>query len=95
MQREPLVSGTVVAAGYDAAKQVLELEFKSGRVYQFDGVPAGVYQWLLRTPEKGAYVSRMINGRYAYRDVTPALGPAGDLEAILRASLRQLEPEQP
>ncbi|MET0386691.1 MAG: KTSC domain-containing protein [Polyangiales bacterium] len=97
MDRAALDSQAVVSAGYEPQSQTLELEFSTGRIYQYDGVPASVYQWLLRTKSKGSYVSRMINGRYGYRDVSPSQRRAehtsdADLEAVLRASLRDREP---
>jgi hypothetical protein len=92
MERSPLASRTVLSAGYDAERQVLELEFSSGRVYQYDGVPPATYDWLLRTSSKGGFVTRMINGRYPYRDVTQAKSEPVDLEAALRASLAPNEP---
>ena len=96
MERIALRSRVIVFAGYDAETQTLELEFASGRIYRYRGVPRGAYDWLLRAPSKGAYVSRMINGRYAHEDVTPcaetsehALGDA------LRASLRERTRSEP
>lgn len=94
MERTKLASTSVASAGYDAATSVLEIEFSSGRIYQFDGVPKGVFDWLLRTPSKGSYVSRMINDRYPYRDVTPAASSGEaevDLVQQLQDSLRRLE----
>lgn len=89
MKRAPLVSSVVVSAGYEPERERLELEFASGRVYQYEGVPLGVYLWLLRTPSKGSFVSRMIDDRYPYRDVTPVAEPSDEaLERALRASLR-------
>lgn len=92
MERTPLQSRAVVSAAYDATNETLELEFASGRIYQYDGVPQGAYDWLLRAPSKGAFVSRMINDRYAYRDVTPPRADAEpdpqDLAEALRASIR-------
>lgn len=87
MQRSPLASRAVVAAAYDAAGHILELEFTSGRIYQYEDVPPSAYEWLLRTRSKGTYVSRMINGQYAYRDVTPLVDDLLDLETTLRRSL--------
>jgi hypothetical protein len=92
MDRSPLASRAVVSAGYDAASGTLELEFLSGRIYQYEDVPASAYEWLLRTRSKGTYVSRMINGQYSYRDVTPRLEDLGDLLAKLRASLVDPDP---
>lgn len=90
MERTPLSSSAVVSAAYDPKSQTLELEFSSGRIYQYADVPQGAYDWLLRSESKGAFVSRMINDRYAYRDVTPVPEPSSEeLIEALRASLRE------
>jgi hypothetical protein len=86
MERVALKSHVIVSAGYDAATRVLELEFASGRIYQYADVPSGTFEWLLRAPSKGGFVTRMINGQYLHRDVTPASETA-DLSEALRASL--------
>lgn len=98
MLRERLASNAIVSAGYDAATRELELEFRSGHVYRYEGVPASVHGWLLRTRNKGVFVRRMITGRYPERPVTPVtegsgagvLSEAPSLEDALRASLEQL-----
>lgn len=77
----------MASVGYDDGARVLEVEFRTGRIYQYAGVPRSVYDWLLRTPDKGAYVARMIVDRYEYRDVTPPPADVQDLGAALRASL--------
>ena len=88
MERIPLDSRAVASAGYDEATQTLEIEFCSGRIYQYQGVPRGAYDWLIRSPSKGGYVSRMINDHYPYRDVTPVASPEPtDLADALRRSL--------
>ena len=94
MERVALTSRALQSAGYDSATQVLEVEFRSGRIYQYDDVPRSVFEWLLKTPNKGAYVARMVTNRYAFRDVTPA-GPEAtqDLDAALRASLHLPKPD--
>jgi hypothetical protein len=93
MERTKFASTSVASAGYDAATRVLEIEFSSGRTYQFDGVPQGVFDWLVRTPGKGSYVSRMINDRYPYRDVTRAASSDVEVDLVqqLQDSLRRLE----
>ena len=88
MERTPLRSRAIVSAGYDAETRALEIEFSSGRIYRFSDVPAGVYEWLVRVPNKGIYIARSITGRYAYEDVTnPPDGAHADLESLLAASL--------
>jgi len=89
MERQPLRSRAVVSAGYDAATRALDIEFSSGRVYRFSDVPASVFEWLLRVPNKGVYIARTITGHYAYADVTgsPSGDDAPDLATLLERSL--------
>ena len=95
MQREPLESKAIVSAGYDEATQQLLLEYRSGHVYRYEGVPAAVHSWLLRTKNKGGFVRRMIIGRYPEHPVVDAVPgesapDEGSLEQALRASLERL-----
>lgn len=95
MDRSPLDSSTITAAAYDDAAQLLEIEFRTGRVYQFEGVPRGVYDWLVRTPSKGAYFARMINNRYPFREVSERENPdEPDLTQLLTDSVRWLRDKQ-
>ena len=96
MERTPLASGAVASAGYDDATLVLEIEFTSGRIYQYAAVPRSVFDWLLRTPNKGSYVTRMISERYTYRDITaPANVEEPDLMQQLQDSVRMLQDQKP
>jgi hypothetical protein len=87
-------SKAIVSVGYDDETQTLELEFRSasgagaGSVYRYRAVPRSVFEWLLRTPNKGVFVARQITGRYAFESVpvTPAT-PEAALEETLRRSL--------
>jgi hypothetical protein len=73
MQRMGLPSRSIRSAGYDAERQTLELEFSSGGVYEYFDVPASVYDWLLRVPNKGRYVTKMVSNRYRFRIHGPEL----------------------
>lgn len=89
MQRTGLPSRSIRSAGYDAERQTLELEFSSGGVYEYFDVPASVYDWLLRVPNKGRYVTKMISNRYRFRIHAP---DAPRQQPGLRSSLEdQLE----
>jgi len=90
MQHQPFRSRAVVSAGYDPAARRLEIAFTSGRRYEFFEVPESVYQWFVRAKSKGTFVTRLINDKYRYREITGSPQPE-DLEAALRASLDQLE----
>jgi hypothetical protein len=89
MQRTPVSSQAITSVGYDASKLELEIEFRGGRVYRYRGVPSDVHQFLLRTPDKGSYVNRVVAKAFAYSEAdAPALEQ--DLSAALEASLRKL-----
>ena len=60
-------STTLAAVGYDEARELLQLEFCSGAVYLYFGVPLTVHQALLDAPSKGRYFNRAIRRRYSYR----------------------------
>ncbi len=64
MEREPVQSSTIQAIGYDPAAQVLEIEFQSGRVYQYRDVPPAVAATLRAAPSAGAYFSRHVRNNY-------------------------------
>jgi len=40
MKRAPVASSSLRSLGYDAAQQVLEVEFASGALYRYEQVPA-------------------------------------------------------
>ena len=64
-------STTLSTVAYDAERELLQLEFRHGTIYQYFSVPADVHEALLSAPSKGSYFNRLIRGRFAY-----AMGPA-------------------
>jgi KTSC domain-containing protein len=101
VERVRLRSKAVVSAGYDAATRQLELEFRSGHVYRYEGVAPTVFEWLLRIENKGGFVRRMIQGKYPESALGReeqgrqhrgqlAAADGASLEDALRASLEQL-----
>lgn len=66
MRTVPVESSTLAAVGYDAVRKLLQLEFRSGAVYQYFGVPAAIYESLLNATSKGSFFNRSIRGRFPY-----------------------------
>lgn len=85
MERTAVESNSLRSVGYDAESTELEVEFHSGRVYRFEGVPESLHDWLMRSPGKGGFFNRMIRDRFPFRDVTE--GPVQDLADALRRSI--------
>lgn len=87
-----MTSKSIRSVGYDAEQRRLQIEFHTGRTYEYDDVPGSVFDWLMRVKNKGRFVTRMISPRFAYRELgSPAAAVAADLEHALVASLRELE----
>jgi hypothetical protein len=66
VERIPLASEALSSVGYDPARRVLEVEFTSGRVYQYFEVPQREVQRLLDAPSQGAYFTDRVRDRYRY-----------------------------
>jgi lysyl-tRNA synthetase class 2 len=65
-------STTLRTVGYDAERQLLQIEFHNRSIYQYFEVPATVYQELLKAPSKGAYFNRSIRSRFDFTLVKAA-----------------------
>ncbi len=70
MERIPVQSSNLASVGYDATSSTLEIEFHSGGIYQYDGVPQEIYDGLLSADSKGKYFHRNIkNAGYPYTKI--------------------------
>jgi hypothetical protein len=62
MKRVPVQSSNVRSVGH--AGRMLEVEFKTGAVYQFENVHPNTIRGLLKAPSKGKYLWRNVRGKY-------------------------------
>lgn len=69
----PLSSTTLASAAYDSQQQVLQLEFRSGAMYQYFDVPESIYQELLLADSHGTYFNYHIRDAFPFLLVRPAL----------------------
>jgi len=69
MNRTSVRSSNIRSVGYDPASLTLEVEFHSGSIYQYSGVPETIYQGFMRAASKGSYFHNHIKGRYPGRQV--------------------------
>jgi hypothetical protein len=68
MERVNVVSSNINSVGYEESSNTLEIEFKSGSVYQYFNVPQEVYNELLQDSSIGRYFIRNIRDTYrSYR----------------------------
>ena len=69
MERITVASSNVRSIGYDACSLTLEVEFKSGSIYQYIGVPQSEYESLMNAPSIGKYLNNYIKGHYRFVQV--------------------------
>ena len=69
MDKQHVSSSTVVSIGYDARTRTLEIEFGSGRVYQYYEVPDRMHAEIMQAPSKGRFFNTYIRNAYAFSRV--------------------------
>ena len=66
MDRQPVRSSNIRSVGYEEVARMLEVEFHSGGVYRYSGVPEMVYRCLMRAVSKGSYFHQHIKDQYPF-----------------------------
>lgn len=69
VERQPVKSVILNSVGYDAGTKILEIEFQTGLVYRYSGVPVKVYEDLMHSSEMGKYFSEKIRPRFHTKQV--------------------------
>ena len=70
-------SSRLATIACDRTRELLQVEFNSRALYQYVGVPAAVYEGLLRAFSKGHYCNQAIRGKFPYsRTSRPGTGAA-------------------
>jgi KTSC domain len=64
MDRIRVSSTNIRSIGYDEGSQTLEVEFKSGGIYDYAGVPKNVHQRFMAAPSKGRFFDSSIKDKY-------------------------------
>jgi hypothetical protein len=69
LERHAVKSLILRSVGYDDSTKILEIEFHSGLVYQYLGVPLKVYTDLMRSGEVGKYFSEKVRTQFRTKQV--------------------------
>lgn len=64
MNRNPVKSSNLKSVGYNASTQTLEVEFKNGAVWHYEGVPQAKYDDMIEAESIGSYFSHNIRGKF-------------------------------
>ena len=69
MDRAPVSSSSIKSIGYDPPTSTLEVEFKSGWVYQYFSIPSDVFAQLMSASSKGRYFDQKIKDTYKFERI--------------------------
>ena len=69
LSREPIFSSTIAALGYNEECEILEVEFVSGALYRYHGVPVDVHDALCAARSKGKFFNEHIKDCYPWEQV--------------------------
>lgn len=69
MERIPVDSSNISSIGFDEESNTLEVEFRSGAIYQYFDVPLAVFEGLSDADSKGQYFAQHIKGYYRYVNI--------------------------
>ena len=69
MRRQPVTSSSIHSVGYDPQSRILEIEFHSDGVYQYEDVSQDIYDALMAATSKGQYFTERIRDHYSWRRI--------------------------
>jgi KTSC domain-containing protein len=69
MNRTGVTANGIAQVGYEDGSEILEIEFSSGKVFQFFNVPQKMFNQLMSTSHKEIYYEREILERFPYKRI--------------------------
>jgi hypothetical protein len=69
MERKRLGASTIRSVGYDAGRQLLEIEFSSGSIAQYSGVSPEVHRQFINAPSSGSFYQDKIDENYSSKRI--------------------------
>ncbi|NEQ98127.1 MAG: KTSC domain-containing protein [Cyanothece sp. SIO2G6] len=69
--RQPVKSTMARSLGYDRDRALLQVEFQSGAVYQYEGVDEDTWDAFRTSDSTGAFFNQAIKGNYHFQQVQP------------------------
>lgn len=80
---EPVESSNITARGYNEGQRTLAVQFKSGDLWHYAGVPVGTWERWLEASSAGSFFAHHIRGKFTGTKMTGdcpdcgAKGPKG------------------
>jgi hypothetical protein len=69
MERKRVNASTLRSVGYDAGRQILEIEFSGGNIIQYSGVSPEVHRRFLNSPSPGSFFQDQIEENFPFKRI--------------------------
>lgn len=69
MINQMVVSSEIEWVGYEHKRNMLQVEFIAGSVYQYEPVPETIFQAFLEAPSHGRFFETEVKGKYSFRKI--------------------------
>jgi hypothetical protein len=69
MERQAVTSSNIKAVGHDPTRNVLEVEFSNGAVWQYDGVPRELADQLVKSDSVGRFFAQNVRNQFPAKRV--------------------------
>ena len=69
MERKRVSASNIRSVGYDAGRQVLEIEFSSGSIVQYPGVSPEVHRRFMNSPSPGSFYQDQIEENFSSKKI--------------------------
>ena len=69
MVNQMVLSSEIEWIGYEQKNRMLQVEFITGGIYQYENVPSEVYHEFLDAESYGRFFENKIKGSYPYRKI--------------------------
>jgi len=66
MERKQIESSNIISIGYDENKNEMEVEFKEGGIYIYNGVSKESHENLINSPSIGSHFYKHIKGKHNF-----------------------------
>lgn len=69
MERRRVSASNIRSVGYDAARQILEIEFSGGSIVQYSGVSPEVHRRFMSSPSPGSFFQDQIEENFSSKRI--------------------------
>ena len=69
IDRKRVSASNIRSVGYDAGRQILEIEFSGGSIVQYNGVSPEVHRRFMSSPSPGSFFQDQIEENFPFKRI--------------------------